>query len=237
MISNNMDFVNVFEEKIAKYTGFNYGIATDCCTNAMMLSLYFLIYHKKQIPCDFENIKWIIPAYTYMSVPMMLFNLTKQKSEVILDEDDCWERFYEIKYIYKGKLFSTGVFDSATDLDSNIAKLYNTVKDPFVCVSFQQKKRLPLGRGGMILTNRNHQKLLKRLRYDGRNTRMSDQEELSLVTTSQDIILGFHCYMEPDKAAKGILQINQPQQLKPYFMHSWKMYKSLKPISHLFQTK
>lgn len=237
MIQNNMQFTDIFENKIANYTGFKYGVTTDCCTNAMMLSLYFLIYHKKQIPQDFENIKWIIPAYTYMSVPMMLFNLTKQKSEVILDEHYCWERFYEIKYFYKGKLYNTGVFDAATDLDFNIAQLYNLVKDPFVCISFQQKKRLPLGRGGIILTNNNHQKILKRLRYDGRNTQMSDAEELSSKKTSQNIVLGFHCYMEPDKAAKGILQINQPNQLKPYFSYSWKMYKSLKSIEHLFKTK
>jgi hypothetical protein len=101
-----------------------------------MISLYYLIYHKNVIPYDFENITWVIPQYTYMSIPMMLFNLTQQRSNIMFS-DIKWQRFYEIKYYYKGKLHNTGVFDAAIDLDNNIADLYNETEDPFVCISFQ----------------------------------------------------------------------------------------------------
>jgi dTDP-4-amino-4,6-dideoxygalactose transaminase len=39
LITNNIDFINIFEQKIAVYTGFKYAICTDCCTNAIILSL------------------------------------------------------------------------------------------------------------------------------------------------------------------------------------------------------
>ena len=39
---NNMDFVDEFEKKIAKYTGFAHAVAVDCCTNGILLSCELL---------------------------------------------------------------------------------------------------------------------------------------------------------------------------------------------------
>ena len=74
--------------------------------------------------------------------------------------------------------------------------------------------------------------LLKRLIYDGRDRHLSDKDEISY--NSKDILCGYHCYMEPDKAAKGILLLNQKEYLPEYKIHSWKNYIPLDNIQDLF---
>ena len=72
--------------------------------------------------------------------------------------------------------------------------------DALQVVSFQIKKRLPIGKGGVILTNdENAYKWLKLATYDGR--------DLSTQYMSDEHVqqLGWHFYMTPEDAARGIL--------------------------------
>lgn len=217
-IDNNMDFVSIFENKLASYTGFKYAITVDCCTNGILLACellnrFGLIYKR----CGLRFSQW-----TYMSVPMTLFN---NGWNVTLTNDK-WIKFYEIG--------NTKVFDSATDFHANMHDDYCAFDRCMVCISFQQKKRLSLGRGGAILTdNYSFSEILKRLRYDGRNPYMSDRQEID--NFSNQMTRGYHCYMEPDKAAKGILLLNQSDSmLKPYQIHSWNEYSNLTKLNHLW---
>lgn len=198
MIDNNMEFIDIFEQKISEYTGSKYAICTDCCTNAILISLYFL-------KCGFHiSNKLIIPKRTYMSIPMTL----KLFGFDIKLSDYCWNGWYSI---LNDDETNTGVVDAAVFFKEN---MWNEITIPninqkFVCVSFQQKKRLNLGRGGAILTDDYESyKILKRLVYDGRNPKICDSEEIS--KNPNDILTGFHAYMEPEKAARGITIINQP---------------------------
>lgn len=217
MLLNNIDFISCFETKLSQYTGFKYAVCVDCCTNAILLSLEALNTLKK---IDKNNSTLHITKYTYMSIPMTLKNNGWKISLV----DDKWKKFYRIG--------NTNVFDAATDLHENMVNDYDV--DSLVCISFQQKKRLSLGRGGAILfNNKKYLKLLLRLRYDGRDPYILDSTEI--LKTPNNIILGYHCYMEPDKAAKGILLLNQKDtMLKPYREYLWKDYSSLDNIKHLF---
>lgn len=43
--------------------------------------------------------------------------------------------------------------------------------------------------------------------YDGRNPFISDREEVEKYP--DDVIMGYHCYMDPEKAAVGIARLNQ----------------------------
>lgn len=217
MLLNNIDFISCFETKLSQYTGFKYAVCVDCCTNAILLSLEALNTLKK---IDKNNSTLYITKYTYMSIPMTLKNNGWKISLV----DDKWKKFYRIG--------NTNVFDAATDLHENMVNDYDV--DSLVCISFQQKKRLSLGRGGAILfNNKKYLKLLLRLRYDGRDPYILDSTEI--LKTPNNIILGYHCYMEPDKAAKGILLLNQKDtMLKPYREYLWKDYSSLDNIKHLF---
>ena len=213
MLLNNIDFISCFETKLSQYTGFKYAVCVDCCTNAILLSLEALNTLKK---IDKNNSTLHITKYTYMSIPMTLKNNGWKISLV----DDKWKKFYRIG--------NTNVLDAAPDLVND----YDV--DSLVCISFQQKKRLSLGRGGAILfNNKKYLKLLLRLRYDGRDPYILDSTEI--LKTPNNIILGYHCYMEPDKAAKGILLLNQKDtMLKPYREYLWKDYSSLDNIKHLF---
>lgn len=190
MLDNNIDFIRLFERKLSEYTGFSEAVCTDCCTNALLISLEAL-YRNKVI--DKAN-KLDITCYTYMSVPMTLVN-NGWKIDFV---DDKWKNSYQL-----GK---TNVYDAATDLHENMANDYSL--SAIVCISFQQKKRLSLGRGGAILLNNSElAKQLRRLVYDGRNPYISNNEEIA--TSSDDIVCGYHCYMDPEKAAVGIAKLNQ----------------------------
>jgi dTDP-4-amino-4,6-dideoxygalactose transaminase len=78
-----------------------------------------------------------------------------------------------------------------------------------MCLSFQQKKALPIGKGGAILVpNKKAYEGLKRMAWDGRDASKSVKEDLP------NIILGWHMNMTPDDAAKGLLLLNQYKNTK-----------------------
>ena len=213
MIQNNQDFIRIFEEKIANYTAFKYAVCVDCCTNAILLCCEMLNRFKL---IDKKNVILTIPKQTYMSIPMTLKN-HNWKIQFI---DNKWKKFYQIG--------STNIFDAATDFHENMKNDFNT--DALVCISFQQKKRLSLGRGGAILLNdKIKYDYLKRLCYDGRNAFISDNKEIN--KNPNDIICGYHCYMEPDKAAVGILKMNQINLLSKYVEHTYLEYEDLTKLN------
>ena len=212
-ILDNLDFIDIFEQHLADYTKFKYAVCVDCCTNGILLSLELL--RRNGIVSKQNELS--LTKYTYMSVPMTLVN-NGWKVHFI---EDKWSKFYQISH--------TKVFDAATDLHEYMRNDY-TSDDCLVCISFQQKKRLALGRGGCILTdNEDYSKLLKRLRYDGRNPYISDNKEIK--QDGNSIICGYHCYMEPAKAAVGIQLLNQPNCLPSYVEHSWKEYEDLSRLN------
>lgn len=208
-IIDNMCFNEIFEQKLCEYTGFKNAVTVDCCTNGILISLDALRMSGK-ISKD-NTLE--LPKQTYMSVPMTLKN-------------NGWKiTFKNIKWLGKYEIGKTGVYDAATDFKKDMSNEY--LEGDIVCVSFQQKKRLSLGRGGVILFNNDSIKtLLKRLRHDGRDYYYcSYRDEIRM--HPEDILCGYHCYMEPDKAAKGILIMNQLQLLPGYKMHSYEEYEDL----------
>ena len=75
-----------------------------------------------------------------------------------------------------------------------------------MCLSFQFKKHLNLGRGGAILLQkREDYDSLKKMSYDGR--------DLSKPWAEQNInTIGYHYYMTPETAMSGIKQL--PEKIK-----------------------
>ena len=65
------------------------------------------------------------------------------------------------------------------------------------CLSFHVKKLLPLGRGGMILTDDIEARdWLRRARFDGRNPVPLLEDNFTM--------LGWNMYMTPEQASRGI---------------------------------
>jgi dTDP-4-amino-4,6-dideoxygalactose transaminase len=164
------EYVEKFETKIAEFYNAPYAVAIDCCTHAMELCLRYERYN---------NI--IIPTHTYISVPFTLkkLNLTWkfQYQE--------WEDFY-----YLG---NTNIIDAAVYWKRN-----GYIENTYMCLSFQYKKHLSLGRGGAILLqNKEDYDILKKMSYDGRSPNQPWME--------QDIdIIGYHYYITPETALLGL---------------------------------
>ena len=177
--NNNNDFVELFEQKLCEYTGAPFAVAVDRCTNAILLALEYYNKRRQRIT---------IPCQTYLSVPMTLINYGYN----VWFKDEQWTGSY--------RLGATNVYDYAVGFDKNMY-----VPGQVQCVSFQQKKRLAIGKGGAILLdNEEMYNKLKRMRHDGRDSSIPVTSE-----NPQDIIMGYHMYMSPDEAARGILLINQ----------------------------
>ena len=72
------------------------------------------------------------------------------------------------------------------------------IPDSYYCVSFHIKKYVPIGKGGMILTDdRDAYEWFKLARYDGRHECSQSDDTFTMV--------GWNYYMTPDCAARGWL--------------------------------
>ena len=186
------DSVELFEDKVAKYAGCKYAISCDCCSHGIFLVLKFLKAKKKII----------IPKRTYVSIPMQI----KHAGCNIIFKDILWNGVY--------KLDPYPIWDFAGRWTQN---MFN---GEFNILSFQLKKRIPIGRGGMILTNnRKAAAWLRKARYDGRNLRIN-------YIKNNYSFLGWHYYMTPEDAARGILLMDRTP-LKNDDLFSYKNYTDL----------
>ena len=189
MLTNNDDFVTEFERRLSEFTGAPHVVAVDRCTNALLLCAKV---------CGVSRVT--IPTHTYLSVPMTLH---LHGIEVSL-KMSYWRGMYE--------LGDTNIYDCAVGFEQNMYR-----PSTYMCLSFQQKKRLAIGKGGAILLdNPHHAAILRRMRHDGRVSSKSVVEELA--EDPYSIQYGYHAYMSPDEAAKGILLLNQ---LSPSYNNGW----------------
>jgi dTDP-4-amino-4,6-dideoxygalactose transaminase len=167
------EYVEKFENEIAKFYDAPYAVATDCCTHAIELCLRYESYN---------NI--VVPSHTYISVPFTCEKLNlKWKFEY-----QEWEDFY-----YLG---NTNIIDAAVYWKQN-----GYIKNTYMCLSFQYKKHLSLGRGGAILLqNKEDYDILKKMSYDGRSP--------NVPWMKQNIdTIGYHYYMTPEIAKLGLEKI------------------------------
>ena len=131
----------------------------------------------------FEKYDFVeVPTNTYLSVPLIMKKIGIRQWRW---EDNQWEKYYYIG--------STNIVDAAVYFEKD-----SYIPGTYFCLSFQQRKHLPLGRGGMILTDDpKAYYVLKRMSCDGRDFYRPWRD--------QDIdIMGYHYYMTPEKASEGI---------------------------------
>jgi dTDP-4-amino-4,6-dideoxygalactose transaminase len=122
-----------------------------------------------------------VPAHTYMSVPMTLEILNIPY--VLTDEK--WNESYQLS--------PYSIIDAATMWRRNSYQ-----KQTYTVISFQFQKHIAIGRGGMILLDDyNHYRMLQCMVRDGRDRTLTQNNDN--VKT-----LGFHYYMTPEDAARGI---------------------------------
>jgi dTDP-4-amino-4,6-dideoxygalactose transaminase len=173
--------VGNFENIIADFFGSKYAVATDSCTHAIELCLRYKQYN---------NIT--VPLQTYISVPMTMIKLNLDWAW----QENEWEQFYYIG--------NTNIIDAAT-----LWKQNSYIPNTLMCLSFQFRKHLSLGRGGIILLdNKEDYTMLKKMSYDGR--------DLTKPWAEQDIdSVGYHYYMTPETADEGIKKFKLIKDDKP----------------------
>jgi len=194
---NNHKFITLFEKEISKYTGAPYVVLTDSCSNALFLCLKYL---------NLKNEVIAIPKRTYLSVPQSILS----SGNKVQFKNIKWKSNYQLKPF--------NIFDCAVGFQKDMY-----LKDTFMCLSFQQKKAIGIGKGGAILTdNKKAYKVLKRLSWDGRDASKSIKEDTG-------IIFGYHMNMIPDDAAKGLLLLNQ-YSFNKKDIKSYKDYPNIKRI-------
>tara|TARA_R110000796_G_scaffold6901_1_gene24065 strand:+ start:8686 stop:9279 length:594 start_codon:yes stop_codon:yes gene_type:complete len=161
-----------FEKEIADFFGAPYAVAVDCCTHGLELCLR--LKGAKKIKT---------PKHTYLSVPMLA-----EKLNIGLEwTDEEWQDYYYL---------TEDIIDAAVHW-----KPKSYIPDTYMCVSFQFRKHLSLGRGGVILfDNKEDFETLKRMSYDGRSPDIS--------WSVQNIkTIGYHYYMTPETAELGLKKL------------------------------
>jgi len=177
----SFELVKEFEENVSLFFGSPYAVAVDCCTHGLELCLRLL---------DVKH--YTVPKRTYISVPFLASKLNISFEW----RDENWSDYY-----YLG---GTNIIDAAV-----LWKRNSYISNTFMCLSFQYRKHLNLGRGGVILTDDKRSAiLLKKMSYDGRLPETPWRE--------QDIsMIGYHYYMTPETAKMGLSKLPQAITTKP----------------------
>lgn len=160
--------VREFERRIAEWSGAKYGVTVESGSGAIFLA------------CLFSRVQEVsIPRFTYPSVPCSIIHAGGR----VRFTDEPWQGIYELRpyEIWDGALrFRKGMYAGGLH-----------------CLSFHPKKLLPIGRGGMILTDdQDAAAWLKRARFDGRG-------EMPLCDDNFTI-LGWNMYMTAEQASRGL---------------------------------
>lgn len=163
-----------FEMRMADYAHAPFAVAVNSCTSALFLCYKFRAVH---------NLVYIdIPRVTYPSVAMQAYHA----GATIRWTDDDWQ--------------SRGWYDIApAQIIDSAKRLARGMYQPgyLICLSFHAKKSLPIGHGGMILTDdREANRWLRIARFDGRHERSLHEDNLAFP--------GWNCYMAPEQAARGL---------------------------------
>ena len=189
------EVIDIFEKKVAAFAGSKYAVAVDSCSHGIFLSLKYLQY---------EDIV-ILPEHTYVSVPLQV----EHSGAEYTFETRKWSGVYQ--------LTPTRIFDGAGRWTEGMYVGNNALH----VLSFQIKKHIPIGKGGMILTDDEYAyNWLKLASYDGRDLNKD-------YTVDVPTIKGWHYYMTPEDAARGILLMDQKPPVNEDSHDSTK-YPSLK---------
>jgi dTDP-4-amino-4,6-dideoxygalactose transaminase len=173
--------VEDFEKAIAEFYNAPFAVAVDCCTHAIELCLL----HNNVVAAT-------CPAHTYISVP---FVFKKLKIKWMFEQYS-WKDYYW--------LGNTNIIDAAV-----YWKQGGYIPNTLMCLSFQFKKHLSLGRGGAILcSNKEDYIALKMMSYDGRlpNIPWAEQNIDSM---------GYHYYMTPETANLGLEKLQNAIKSHP----------------------
>ena len=172
--------ISEFEYQLANFFGSPHAVAVDCCTHGVELCLRYT-----------QAEKIIVPKHTYISIPFLAEKLGIER----IWKDENWKNYYYL---------TDTVIDAAVLWEKN-----SYIPGTFMNISFQFKKHLTLGRGGVILCDSDKSaRELKKMTYDGRNPDIPWREQ-NIAT------MGYHYYMTPETAMLGLQKLPEATLIKP----------------------
>ncbi len=182
----SFEIVKTFEKQVASFFGAKYAVAVDSCTHGIELCLRY------------QNIGTItVPKRTYISIPF----LAKKLGIQLVWKDENWVDYYKLNNYFDP------IYDAAVLWKEN-----SYIPGSYMCLSFQYRKHLALGRGGIILTdNKEAFTQLKKMSYDGRLPNIPWREQN--INT-----IGYHHYMTPETAQLGLDKLPNAIKDQP---HQW----------------
>lgn len=177
-----------FEAALCAYTGSKYAVTTNSCTMAILLAV---AWHLDAGPSGNAFRQWSartdieIPRFTYISVPMSIIHAGGKP----IFDNRAWLGAYHLKPL--------PVLDSARRFTSGMY-----IPGQFQCVSFHSSKILADSQGGAVLhDNDEADAWLRKARFDGRTEGVAPKDD--------DLnMLGWHCYMSPDVAARLLWKLS-----------------------------
>ena len=176
----SFNVINKFEKEVAKFFGSPYAVAVDCCTHGVELCLRYT--EAKEIE---------VPKRTYISIPFLANKLGIN----LVWKDENWTDYYYV---------TDNIIDAAV-----LWKKDSYLPNTYMCVSFQFRKHLSLGRGGVILTdNEEVATELRKMVYDGRLCDVPWREQN--IST-----MGYHYYMTPETAILGLEKLQLAINTEP----------------------
>lgn len=179
----SFESVSLFEEKIAEFFGSKFAVAVDSCTHGIELCLRYT-----------KETKINVPKRTYLSVPFLAEKMNIQREW----RDEEWEDYYTLNY------GDRRIIDAAV-----LWKKDSYIPNTFMCLSFQFQKHLSLGRGGMILLDKEEDYIiLKKMSYDGRLPNIPWRDQ------NIDVV-GYHYYMTPETATLGLEKLGDAIKTSP----------------------
>lgn len=177
------DIVKIFEKKLSEYTGAAHVTVTDSCTHSLELCLRYMMHKNKN-----KDMQISIPAYTYISIPMLLEKLKLPYSF----HHEQWKGFYYLQ--------PTSVVDMAQRFTKDCF-----IEKTYCCLSFGTKKILNINRGGAILTDDlNAHNYFQLARSDGR-----DYSHVPWSTQEKFEVLGYHYNLSIEDCGRGILLMDE----------------------------
>ena len=127
-----------------------------------------------------------VPRRTYVSVPCTIIHA------------GCTVKFDDIEWSGAYALDPFPVYDSATRMTKGMY-----VSGSYYCLSFHRRKHVPIGKGGMILTDdKEAYEWFKSVRYEGRH-----MDRLYKDDSFENI--GWNMYMPPEHAARGLFLFDE----------------------------
>ena len=163
-----------------------------------------------------DDIQAHVKGYNHCSYGLVLVGGAKEEN---------WKDYYYLTH---------NIIDAAVLWKEN-----SYIPKTFMCVSFQFRKHLALGRGGIILTDNKQAALdLKKLTYDGRHPDIPWREQ-NIET------MGYHYYMTPETDELGLKKLSRAINNKPiqWTINDWpdvskmKVFDTNESIDPYLQTK